>query len=1043
LRIDCNEVGFDASNVTAICGISQSTKSDKSSDGQFIGEKGIGFKSVFKVADAVWIASNEFTFKFDRTKPLGVITPLWEKFPERTKAYGTSTFLQLAESYDEQTLVKELREFDSNVLIFLRRVEEINIEVDCIDTSLWKKQIRKTQYKRDSDNIVLLQNGAESVRYLTRTHAVRDLPREARRREWTETNILLAFPLPPEDEKPMLEPQNVYAFLPIRNYGFTFLIQADFILTASREDIESTLPWNLRIRDALSEAFLSAMLHFNEGVLRYTWPCYLASFSAARTGFFEPVVGATLSQLKERSVFESCAGNMARPSTLAYVPVEFCANGEPLTLCDLTKHRYLSLRYPSWVLEAMTSVGVTKLTPRQFLEDIATLIATDSESFHNKPQEWHTQLATTLVRLSTDAELMRLVQELAIIPLNDGTWTATRDNHIFFSKSDASSPIPDGIRILIVDSDSESDTNRRTLFTSLGVKAWTAPEICRLILSVHGSTDFEPKQLTTTQIVSHAVFLYKARWQLPKNADLWFATSKNERSRGREMYISPSAGADSASARVFKKLESRFPVVHSNYLTQDPEWLDWLVQNLGLSRIPRLVTPTVEPSQQPMESASEDVNPSHDQQDPPSDNTPARKGEPPHNSKGDAMVQDMHKDSPSIDHARAMLEEDLEDAEHQYETALQSDADSTEPFPSFDHRTASHTDSMEPFPVFDNKLVREPSTVPFLSPRDLLYNNGLTDPEGMPRGTYGAISPACGQCSMGPEPSRCDRKPVCSNCVKHKIPCYYPKTQNTQEPEAMKIRSESSKELEIVKEVRQRRTGYVVEDLNTEFPERQRYVNLGLERDKPPRNYFDGTFVEVPDTTTDPVDDSAANKTLEPPELVVVELVEPNELLFDLSEEFKFMLHECASSDIFQLIRENWHHYSKWIEGAHMRWQSAEYVHASMHLKNQIGATLAQTIRGPLPLRETVLAKLDIQLDQNKLVPALQLHEPEHAEWNFLTYFGVVMKSDVHYYLRCLITLSGDEAADVDVVEYIYEQIQSRYTGNEEIVRYVYYFRLL
>ena len=49
----CNEVGFDASNVTAICGISQSTKSDKTRDGEFIGEKGIDFKYVFKAADAV------------------------------------------------------------------------------------------------------------------------------------------------------------------------------------------------------------------------------------------------------------------------------------------------------------------------------------------------------------------------------------------------------------------------------------------------------------------------------------------------------------------------------------------------------------------------------------------------------------------------------------------------------------------------------------------------------------------------------------------------------------------------------------------------------------------------------------------------------------------------------------------------------------------------------------------------------------------------------------------------------------------------------
>lgn len=307
LRIDCNEIGFNASNVTAICGIGQSTKSSKTHDGEFIGEKGIGFKSVFKAADVVWIASNEFTFKFDRTKPLGVITPLWEEFPEQTKGKGTSIFLQIATAYDEQTLIEDLRNFDANLLIFLRRIAEININIDCGDSDLWKKQIRKTQYEKNSDRVVRLQHGADSSNFLVRTHVVQSMPQEVKRKDWTETHILLAFPLPSEEEKPTLKPQNVYAFLPIRNYGFRFLVQADFILTASREDIESTLPWNVSIRDALSEAFLSSMLHFNEGVLKYVWPFYLPSLSIPMSGFFKPTIkNDTKSTWREPSIRIVC-----------------------------------------------------------------------------------------------------------------------------------------------------------------------------------------------------------------------------------------------------------------------------------------------------------------------------------------------------------------------------------------------------------------------------------------------------------------------------------------------------------------------------------------------------------------------------------------------------------------------------------------------------------------------------------------------------------------------------------------------------------------
>lgn len=91
--------------------------------------------------------------------------------------------------------------------------------------------------------------------------------------------------------------------------------------------------------------------------------------------------------------------------------------------------------------------------------------------------------------------------------------------------------------------------------------------------------------------------------------------------------------------------------------------------------------------------------------------------------------------------------------------------------------------------------------------------------------------------------------------------------------------------------------------------------------------------------------------------------------------------------------------------------------------------------RGHLPLHETVLATLDMQLDSANALPALDLLRPQDPKWNFLTYFGVSVKNDVLFYLRCIGTLSGDESLDADVVVYIYEQIQSRYTGNEALIR--------
>lgn len=101
LRIDCNEIGFTAENVEAICAISQSTKSGKTGHGEFIGEKGIGFKSVFKAAYVVWISSNDFTLKFDKTKSLGMVTPPLDPEPQPTKA------LKGSENEEEPSMVNE------------------------------------------------------------------------------------------------------------------------------------------------------------------------------------------------------------------------------------------------------------------------------------------------------------------------------------------------------------------------------------------------------------------------------------------------------------------------------------------------------------------------------------------------------------------------------------------------------------------------------------------------------------------------------------------------------------------------------------------------------------------------------------------------------------------------------------------------------------------------------------------------------------------------------------------------------------------------
>lgn len=222
LRIDCNEVGFTPANVEALCAVSQSTKSGKAHHGEHIGEKGIGFKSVFKAADVVWISSQEFTFKFDKTEsPLGMVTPEWAEFPEPTGPDFTSMLLELSERYDQDTLIRDLLTFDANLLIFLRRVKEINVVVEHEGHERWEKKISKKGHSPAERPVVELQDGEDTLRYLIWTHSVKGLPPDEKRPNWSESRLLLAFPVGgPVDLEVELPLQNVYAFLPIRSYGF-------------------------------------------------------------------------------------------------------------------------------------------------------------------------------------------------------------------------------------------------------------------------------------------------------------------------------------------------------------------------------------------------------------------------------------------------------------------------------------------------------------------------------------------------------------------------------------------------------------------------------------------------------------------------------------------------------------------------------------------------------------------------------------------------------------------------------------------------------
>lgn len=229
MKIHCNERGFSKRNVEAICRICKSTKSGRSKSAGFVGQKGIGFKAVFKVASVVWISSGHYSFKFDRDGHLGMIAPVWDEFPDKAREGGTSIYLQLGKGSDERMIVKELASYDEKILLFLRRLRklEISVKPPLLSTILAFKSVmaRQTQAlnENDSNHAVLLKNGRKKNFFVWR-HMATKMPKEPQREGMSSSEVVLAFPYRGEDGISELEPddstQSVYAFLPIRNFGF-------------------------------------------------------------------------------------------------------------------------------------------------------------------------------------------------------------------------------------------------------------------------------------------------------------------------------------------------------------------------------------------------------------------------------------------------------------------------------------------------------------------------------------------------------------------------------------------------------------------------------------------------------------------------------------------------------------------------------------------------------------------------------------------------------------------------------------------------------
>ncbi len=144
--------------------------------------------------------------------------------------------------------------FSPSLLLFLKRLKRLTV-VDAPHGC--RRVFQRHGLERE---VVEVSADGQSARYLMATRSIS--PGVSRLDVVVErTDVIVAIPLPaagPACSTPP-GPQEVFAFLPVRSYGFRFVLQADFVLPSSREAIDCDSAWNQRLRAEVPAAFALAV----------------------------------------------------------------------------------------------------------------------------------------------------------------------------------------------------------------------------------------------------------------------------------------------------------------------------------------------------------------------------------------------------------------------------------------------------------------------------------------------------------------------------------------------------------------------------------------------------------------------------------------------------------------------------------------------------------------------------------------------------------------------------------------------------------------
>lgn len=484
LVVSNNEIGFSPANVRALCSAGESSKKNKVG---YIGEKGIGFKSVFKVTDAPEIHSNGYHFRFDLTDPedpLGYVVPHWID-ARADDGEGVTTVVLPARPGNDFS-PELLSDINATLLLFLEKLRLLSVHTN--DVSV--------RYERaDDESLSALTvvseraGGAESRQLSTYLRSKFSLDMadivEPKREKVERVDVVLAFPLSAEGAAAPVEGCPTYAFLPIREFGFSFYIQADFVLISSREGIHEELPWNRRLRDSIAPAFVAAVEAFKaHPALSLSYLRFLPGKNDVVDPFFAPVVAQTVDALKEVACIPVEGGGWRKP---AEVLIASDAIRELFTSADAVTLFGADYPTPGFM---PPEGGLERLSCRRLLiAEVLAVFGKHSEWLKEKDLAWKVQFYEYIAKSPRRADYVEGMLKLPCLPAADGTMATPEGDAVFYPLSSTETY---GFEHMLTVVDGEFHARA----------AETAPDVLALLDSLGVQHD-EPYELIQRHVLPH------------------------------------------------------------------------------------------------------------------------------------------------------------------------------------------------------------------------------------------------------------------------------------------------------------------------------------------------------------------------------------------------------------------------------------------------------------------------------------------------------------------------------------------------------------